>query len=1341
MSEPTPAAAASTRRGGFRRVALAVAAACALAVAPLAVPAASAATVTHTIAQVQGPGATTPLNGQTVTVQGIVTAVYPAPSGYNGFFLQTQGSGGGKTARTGASDGLFVFTGSGAFPGVKIGDKATVTGRAGEYQGQTQVTATAAGSVEVVDSGYKLPKVTSLPDTVLGDARESYEGMLVKPSGTYVLGSTHQAYNFGSLWLSAGGELVQATDQVDAGPEAAAIAAENKAKRLLVDDGYSIQVTNGAHPGTQPYLTKETVVRNGDVFVPSKKPMVLGYGFDDWRLQPQIALNDASKPAYKPSFEPANPRPEAAPEVGGDVQFAAFNVFNYFTTFGGDARGAADAEAFAIQKSKIVRAVNGLDADVVALQEIENSVKLGEELDEALADLVAGLNAEAGEGAWDFVPTPAELDDAAITDFITNAIIYKPAAVTPVGDSFTQIDEDVWDIAREPIAQTFEVARGTNVTVVANHFKSKSGSGTQPADGQGFFNAERVEQAEAVAGLVEDIRADDEKGPHVLLLGDFNAYGQEDPIQALTGAGLVDLVPAKAEGQHTYSFDGQLGSLDHAIATPELAEQVAGVGVWGINAAEWSDRGYGFGAAEAGTPYRSSDHDPILVGVSAEDAPAQPVDIDILSFNDFHGRIEAAPPAAGAAVLGGLARDLRAANPNTLVVSAGDSVGASTFTSFIQQDQPTIDALNAIGLDATALGNHEFDQGRDDVDDRLIPESDFPYLGANVYDRETGEPAFDEYAIEERDGVRVGFIGAITEDMPGLVSPDGIATLEFRSIVDEVSRVAEDLRDGEEANGEADVLVLLVHEGAGDATIESATGDTPFGEIVNGLAGEVDAIVSAHTHQQYVHEIPVPGSDRTMPVIQSGQYGEAYGLLSMTVDPDSGELLEIGAEIAPLVGAAEPDPAIAEIVADAVAVAEVEGAVSLGSITGDITRGQQAAGGENRGAESTLGNLIADVQLEQTQDLGTQVAIMNPGGIRADLNYASTGPNDPDGNVTYREAAVVQPFANTLVTLDLTGAQLEQVLEEQWQPAGLSRPFLKLGLSEGLTYTYDPDAAAGERITAVYLDGERVTAEQTIKVVTNSFLGGGGDQFFTFAEGTNRADSGRIDLQAFVDYFSANSPVSPDLGNRSLGVTASAPADEAGYAPGEEVSLDLSSLLFSKGGPTSGEATVSAGEEVLGSAPIAFAITDAYDEQGAATVSFTVPEDAAAGELLLTIGGPEGTAVPYAITVAEQDGGPVEPVEPVSTWTSASASKFITFDGTVDYRVRVTADDGSAPVGELVIRDGAKVVETIQLDEGDAGKATAKLAKLTRGIHLLTATFEGEGFEQSVSWPSILLAL
>ena len=695
-----------------------------------------------------------------------------------------------------------------------------------------------------------------------------------------------------------------------------------------------------------------------------------------------------------------------------------------------------------------------------------------------------------------------------------------------------------------------------------------------------------------------------------------------------------------------------------------------------------------------------------------------PVTIDLVSINDFHGRIEAIPPAGGAAVLSGVVKQYKTANPNTAFVAAGDLIGASTFTSFIQQDQPTIDALNAAGLDVSSFGNHEFDQGRADVDNRVLVEADWPYLAANLYDTTTNEPAYQEYELKEYGGVTLGFIGAVTEELPSLVSPAGISTIDVRPVVSEVNRVAGELTDGDDANGEADVLILLVHEGAETSNIASATDGSRFGQIVNGADPSIRMIISGHTHLAYDHEIPIPGTGDTRLVISSGQYGEKFAHTVLSVDPETGELLDADAEILNLPGSAAPDPAVAAIVSAAVAAAATLGNVQLGTITEDIRRAKNTAGSENRGGESTIGNLIADAQLAATTDLGTELALMNPGGIRTDLIYASSGAGDPAGSVNYREAATVQPFANTLVTIDLTGAQLKAVLEQQVQPAAATRPFLKLGVSEGFSYIYDPTAAVGSRIGAMYLNGARVTPGQSIHVVTNSFLAAGGDNFTAFTQGTNKADSGRIDLDAFVDYIGDNSPLTPDYEQRAVGVRLSASANGGTYEVGESVTLTLSSLLFSNGGAQSGQATVSRGATVLGSAAIDPTIVDTTDEQGRATVVITIP-GGAYGAQTLTVGGPGGTAVSVPIWIS------------IPTTSTGSVPRVILAGHDAGYSMRVVAADGSEPVGEVTIYDGGVEIASGLLEAGDGGRLTVPLPPLSRGTHLLSAGFSGAGFIDS----------
>ncbi|QSB23069.1 bifunctional metallophosphatase/5'-nucleotidase [Curtobacterium sp. 24E2] len=649
--------------------------------------------------------------------------------------------------------------------------------------------------------------------------------------------------------------------------------------------------------------------------------------------------------------------------------------------------------------------------------------------------------------------------------------------------------------------------------------------------------------------------------------------------------------------------------------------------------------------------------------------------IDIIDVNDFHGRIEsegtAVDKAAGAAKLAGVVQSYREANPNTIFASVGDNVGASTFTSLIQQDAPTIDALNAMDLDVSAIGNHELDKGQDDLTGRIEDRADWPYVSANIVKQGTTEPAFTPYSIVEKGGVKVGFIGATTEDLiPGLVSPGGVQGLAMAPIVSQVNKYADQLTDDDESNGEADVLVLLVHEGATTSALADATGTGAFGGITSGVSEKVAAIVSAHTHAKYNHSIAGPtGTPR--PVIQTASYGVNFGHLQLTVDADK-QLTGITSEVKSVNGETRV-PAdttsvdeVTGIVTAAKAVADVEGSKKLGEITGDLRRAVQSdRTAENRGGESVLGNYIAEVQRSATERNGSQVAFMNPGGLRTDMVYKSSGAGDPDGTVTYKEAALVQPFANTLVTEDMTGQQIKNALEQQWQPDGLERPFLKLGVSNGFAYTYDPAKGRGERITGMTLDGEPIALDDTLKVTVNSFLSTGGDNFAAFATGTNVADSGQVDLQAQVDYFLANPSVTPPADQRAVGTTVT-PTPAGGFQPGDEVSIALSSLVFSSDDPTAaGTVSVSAGDVELATAEIDPTIVDKTDEQGRATLTFAVPtiessvdattvraaaRAAATTDEPLVVTLPGGQTITLAVTIplaaAVDPTDPTEPTDP-----------------------------------------------------------------------------------------------
>lgn len=590
------------------------------------------ADVTATIPAIQGAGPASPIDGAEVVTRGVVTA--DTQAGLSGFFLQDP-SGDGDPA---TSDGVFVF-GSG-LPDVAIGDEVAVRGTVDEFFGLTEVVGTAA---EVCGTAA-VPLAVTLPFPSTDAEREPFEGMLVSPSEPLSVTGLFQLETFGEVRLSSGGPLVQSTEAAAPGAPAAAVEAENRTREIVLDDASSRNLQSaGIAP---PYLTVDDSVRIGDTA--ELGDHVLSFGFDNWRLQPATGVPD------QVTWLPTNPRTAQPDDVGGDVKVAAFNVLNYFVTLDDGTftdpapRGARSPQQFADQEAKIVSALVALDADVVALQEIEYGVPFGKDADVALAALVDALNAAApaaGEAAdWAFVPTPDYVRES--PDVIQAAIIYRTGSVTPVGDSVSLgTDTEAWDNAREPVAQLFE-REGDRFLVVSNHFKSKSAGDPPPppgdpnadqGDGQGAFNADRVLQARALAEATADLAAslgeDD-----VFLMGDFNAYGEEDPIGILEAAGYVDVI--EDLDVYTYSFDQRNGNLDHALVSRAAAGKVTGVTIWEVNAAEpFAYQYFGTPSLYAPYPYRASDHNPIVVGFDAEPPLGTDVSLaDVLGQDAFVDR-------------------------------------------------------------------------------------------------------------------------------------------------------------------------------------------------------------------------------------------------------------------------------------------------------------------------------------------------------------------------------------------------------------------------------------------------------------------------------------------------------------------------------------------------------------------------------------------------------------------------------------------------------------------------------------------------------------------------------
>ncbi|MDQ1619793.1 MAG: uncharacterized protein QOE19_2362 [Actinomycetota bacterium] len=560
--------------------------------------------VTDEIGEVQGSGPSSPLAGGQVTVEGVVVGDL---AGLGGFYLQ-DADGDGDAA---TSDGVFVESPV----SVSLGDTVAVTGGVVENFGQTQITSREDTQVCAAGSAADLPSAAALDLPADNAAREKFEGMLVAPADSLTVSEVFGLTRFGELTLSEGGLLVQPTELARPGTDAARkVAEDNALRRILLDDG-----SNASRSATnRPYLSAGTPVRVGDQ-LDFTAPVVLGFGFGSWRLQP-------SDGSAEGTFGPQNTRPSQPDAVGGDVRIGAFNVLNYFLTLSGpDARGARTPAQLEKQAAKIVTAIEALGADVVTLMEVEdtNSTGYGDGTpDQALADLVHRLNTAAGHDKWSYSPLPAELLTVD-RDVIRSAIIYQKGVVQPVGDPVGLIDEGVWFNAREPIAQTF-AKDGDRFTVVANHFKSKSpgaptGDNVDSGDGQGEWNGDRKRQAASLATFTEKLRQDTHD-QDVLVLGDLNSYTQEDPVEVLRQAGFTDLGSTYDGARYSYVFDQLSGSLDHAMATPALTAKVTDVAHWNINAVESFAYQYtGDPALYAPHQYRSSDHDPLVVGLDLQE--------------------------------------------------------------------------------------------------------------------------------------------------------------------------------------------------------------------------------------------------------------------------------------------------------------------------------------------------------------------------------------------------------------------------------------------------------------------------------------------------------------------------------------------------------------------------------------------------------------------------------------------------------------------------------------------------------------------------------------------------
>jgi 5'-nucleotidase len=538
----------------------------------------------------------------------------------------------------------------------------------------------------------------------------------------------------------------------------------------------------------------------------------------------------------------------------------------------------------------------------------------------------------------------------------------------------------------------------------------------------------------------------------------------------------------------------------------------------------------------------------LAIMLASAASPAQtpaPIDLRILAINDFHGYLRPSPggitiadpedktkkiavPAGGAEHMATLVGQLRAGRSNAIFVAAGDLIGASPFLSAMFHDEPTIESLSMMGLDISAVGNHEFDEGKDEllrmqnggchpVDQCQGPHpftgAKFRYLAASTFEKSSGKTVFPAYDIREFDGIPVAFIGLTLKGTPGLVSPVGVADLEFRDEAETVNALIPELK----ARG-VEAIVVLIHEGGlptGDYN-ECPGISGPIVDIVKKFDRAVDVVVTGHTHRAYVCEI-----DGRL-VTSGDKYGTIVTAIDLKIDPVTRDVISATAD--------NNIVRTATLAKDAGQTALIEsydrlaaplGNRPAGSVTETLSRTPKNTG------ESPLGDIIADAQLAATSAAangGAAIAFTNPGGVRADVTHKETGA------VTYADLFASQPFRNQLVTITLTGKQIKDMLEQQWLDP--KRPRI-LQVSKGFSYTWDGSKGDGERVLPeqMSLHGQPIDPAASYRVTVNNFLSVGGDGFTVLTRGT-APQVGSYDVDALNSYFLANSPIGPTATDR-----------------------------------------------------------------------------------------------------------------------------------------------------------------------------------------------------------------
>ncbi len=1069
------------------------------------------------ISAIQGSGAASNMQGQTVTIEAIVVGDFQSDDGdgtrnLGGFYLQEEGADSDGNALT--SEGIFVYLGSLAGADVHVGDRVRVTGVVTEYFGMTELSVSSVANIAVVQAGavvdvHGMAAAIDLPSvgtTVSQDGDyqpdlEAYEGMLVTVPETLTITEQFNLDRFNEMKLVAG-ERPETFTQIN-DPDVAAYQQylqQLGARTITYDDGLNVEnapISNvgGLDPNDDPNTAPNYATGNA----PSMGDTVTGLtGVLDY----QWAGNSASGSTWRirsienddNTFVDANPRAETPEDVGGRLKVASFNVLNYFTTLSGNTdiglarRGAENATEFARQTEKLVDAIVAIDADVLSLIELENDFEVGSD-GNAIAYLVAQLNAELGAGTYAWVNPGQKFVGG---DAIAVGFIYKTATVEITEDTTVAIlnDADLADLglsgllgqssvghvfdgtntSRNALAVSFtEIATGESFTAIANHLKSKSGTGTgadaDQGDGQGNWQNQRELAAEALTKWADS----DPTGSgdsDVLLIGDFNAYAKEDAVEIIESAGYENL--GVGNGEYSYVFDGQTGTLDQAFANDSMAGQVTDTTHWHINSDEADALDYNTNfnrdtaIFDGDTPARNSDHDPLIIGLNLGTETPVTYKLQLLHFSDAEAGLLAGDTAKNLAALVDAFDDDYA---NTLILSGGDNYLPGPFMS--ASTDPSVGAvtglgtnpgnadmkiLNTIGVEASTVGNHEFDLGTGAFSDN-IADANFVYLTSNLdfsgdsslsgrYTETVGDADLETAAslakriapsaVIEEGGEKIGLVGATTQILESISSTGGVEVEGFAG-------------DGSETNDMAllasqlqIVIDDLISQGVNKIILMSHLQNLAFEKALAPLLTGVDVILAAGSHTRLGdaddEAVAFDGHDAnfadTYPIVTAGADGKTtlivntdseytyLGRLVVDFDENGDIVLD---NLAGAVGVNGAYAATEENVAEA--WGDTDGDLSdtafaegtKGETVADVTEAVDAVinakdgivyGYTNvylegdrtfsRAQETNLGDLSADANREAAAEvLADQpyiVSLKNGGGIRAQIG--SVNPSD-----------------------------------------------------------------------------------------------------------------------------------------------------------------------------------------------------------------------------------------------------------------------------------------------------------------------------------------------------------